>query len=213
MTIAPAVVGDLHDGGDVVAHVLVAAGAQRTDLDDHVELGGAVGERVARLEDLRGGRRRAVREADHRADRHVGAVEDRDARASRPPGRTQTDATSYSAASRQPASTKASSSSGLSSEWSIVLASWRSVTVSTLIGIARAAHLMYGPQDVAGQQEAALDELVGALEVAVLVLDDDVAVVAGAPQRGEDAAPVRLAQARQPRDLPADAADDSEPRS
>ncbi len=107
----------------------------------------------------------------------------------------------------------ASSSSGLSSEWSIVLASWRSVTVSTVIGSAREAHLMYGPEDVAGEQEAALDELVGALEVAVLVLDDDVAVVAGAPQRGEDAAPVRLAQAGQPRDLPADAADESDPRS
>ena len=47
-------------------------------------------------------------------------------------GRTQTDATSYSAASRQPSSMNASSSSGLSSEWSIVLASWRSVTVSTV---------------------------------------------------------------------------------
>ncbi len=45
-------------------------------------------------------------------------------------GRQQTDATSYSAASRQPASIKASSSSGLRSEWSIVFASWRSVTSS-----------------------------------------------------------------------------------
>ena len=40
-------------------------------------------------------------------------------------GRTQTDATSYSAASRQPSVMNASSSSGRRSEWSIVLATSR----------------------------------------------------------------------------------------
>ena len=60
------------------------------------------------------------------------------------------------------------------------------------------------PQDVAGEQEAALDEVVGLLEVAVLVLDDHVAVVAGTPQRGEEVAPVDVAETGQPRDLPAD---------
>ena len=48
-------------------------------------------------------------------------------------------------------------------------------------------------------------ELVGLLEVAVLVLDDHVAVVAGAPQRGEQGAPVDVAEPGQARDLPADA--------
>jgi hypothetical protein len=47
-------------------------------------------------------------------------------------GRTQTDATSYSRASRQPASTNASSSSGRSREWSIAFAICRSVRVSTV---------------------------------------------------------------------------------
>ena len=73
----PRVVRDCHHGGDVVANVLVATGAQRADLDHHVQLGGAVGERVARLEHLRRRRRRAVREADHRADGHVGPPKDR----------------------------------------------------------------------------------------------------------------------------------------
>src|SRR5688572_20953657 len=58
-------------------------------------------------------------------------------------------------------------------------------------------------QDVPRQEEAALHEVVVALEVAVLVLDDHVPVVAGPPQRGEDPVPWRLAKARQSRDLPA----------
>ncbi len=45
-------------------------------------------------------------------------------------GRTQTLATSYSAASRQPASMKSSSSSGRNSEWSMALAMSRSVRFS-----------------------------------------------------------------------------------
>ena len=47
-------------------------------------------------------------------------------------GRTHTLATLYSAARRQPSSTNASSSSGRSSEWSMVLAMSRSVKVSML---------------------------------------------------------------------------------
>ena len=50
-------------------------------------------------------------------------------------GRTQTDATSYSAASRHPSAMKSSSSSGRSREWSIVLASCRSVTSSIERGV------------------------------------------------------------------------------
>jgi hypothetical protein len=45
-------------------------------------------------------------------------------------GGTQTLATSYSAATRMPSSTNASSSSGRRSEWSMVLAMSRSVRVS-----------------------------------------------------------------------------------
>ena len=51
-------------------------------------------------------------------------------------------------------------------------------------------------EDVAGEQEPALDEVVGLLEVAVLVLDDHVAVVAGAPQRGEQRRPLDVAETR-----------------
>ena len=49
-------VGDLDDRGDVGLDVGVAAGLEGADLDDHVELGRAVGQRLARLEDLGRGR-------------------------------------------------------------------------------------------------------------------------------------------------------------
>src|SRR6478752_364358 len=62
-----------------------------------------------------------------------------------------------------------------------------------------------GPQHVAREQEPALDLLVGALEIAVLVLDDHVAVVAGPPEGGEQVAPLDVAEAREAGDLPADA--------
>ena len=119
------VMGDLDDRGDVGADVGVAPGLQGADLDDHVELGRAVGQRPARLEDLGLGR------GDCRAGSRSSSRPRRRCRPGSPPrattsaGRTQTEATSYSAASRQPSSTKASSSSGRSSEWSIVLATSR----------------------------------------------------------------------------------------
>ena len=139
----------------------------------------------------------AVREPDDRADRHVRAVEDRPRRARRPPAGTHTDATSYSAASRQPASTNASSSSGRSREWSITLAMSRSVRESIEIDRHSVPHLTVRPQDVAGDEEALLDPLVGALEATVLVLDDAVALVARrGTARREDDAPVHLAEAR-----------------
>ena len=56
LTMAPARVGDLDDRRDVRLDVGVAAGLERADLDDHVELGRAVGERLLRLEDLGRGR-------------------------------------------------------------------------------------------------------------------------------------------------------------
>ena len=43
-----------------------------------------------------------------------------------------------------------------------------------------------GPKHVAGEQEAALHQLVAALEPPVLVLDDDRPVIAGAVEAGED---------------------------
>ena len=54
-------------------------------------------------------------------------------------------------------------------------------------------------------QEALLDLLVGALEAAVLVLDDAVALVALSVELAVDDAPVDVAEARDARDLPADA--------
>src|SRR6187401_202595 len=61
-----------------------------------------------------------------------------------------------------------------------------------------------GAQDAAREDETSLDALVGAFEIAVLVLDDDVAVVPRPIERREHRAPVDLAEARQSRDLPAD---------
>src|SRR5438105_2250298 len=42
-------------------------------------------------------------------------------------------------------------------------------------------------------------------QIAILVLDDHVAVIAGSPQGGEQRRPFHVAQTGQPRDLPADA--------
>src|SRR6478736_2829698 len=59
-------------------------------------------------------------------------------------------------------------------------------------------------EDTARQDETSLDALIRALEIAVLVLDDHIAVVPGAIERGEHDAPVHLAEPGQSRDLPAD---------
>src|SRR5436309_4086666 len=117
-------------------------------------------------------------------------------------GRTHTDATSYSAASRQPLSTNASSSSGRNREWSIVLAIWRSVRVSTENDIDSDDQW---PEYVAGQQESALDEVLVAFERAVFVFDRDRSAVTDAVQRRNEPVPADLAETRQPRDLPAHA--------
>ena len=83
--------------------------------------------------------------------------------------------------------------------------SWRCRARSGCRWKGHGAHLMYGRRTSRATQEAALDQVVGPLEVPVLVLDDDVAVVAGAVQRGEERRPVDVAEAGQARDLPADA--------
>ncbi len=70
-------VGDVDDRRDVGLDVRIAAGLERADLDDHVELGGAVAEGSHGLEDLRLGAVVAVREADDRPDRDIGPLEDR----------------------------------------------------------------------------------------------------------------------------------------
>src|SRR3954452_15631863 len=61
------------------------------------------------------------------------------------------------------------------------------------------------PEDVAGDQEALLDFRVAALEPAVLVLDDAVALVALAVELAVHERPVDVAEAGDARDLPADA--------
>src|SRR3954466_11033369 len=60
-------------------------------------------------------------------------------------------------------------------------------------------------EDVTGQEEPAFDEVVGLLEVAILVLDDDVAVISGPPQRPEQAVPLDVPEPRPSRDPQADA--------
>src|SRR4051812_9594639 len=62
-----------------------------------------------------------------------------------------------------------------------------------------------GPERVPRDEEPALDELVAALEAAVLVLDADPAVVAHGVEGGQEAVPAHLAQAGQARRLPAHA--------
>ncbi len=58
---------------------------------------------------------------------------------------------------------------------------------------------------VLGEEEAGLDLLVGALELAILVLDDDGVVVAGPVEGADEPVPAHLAEPRQARDLPAHA--------
>src|SRR6478672_4097550 len=117
-------------------------------------------------------------------------------------GRTHTDATSYSAARRQPSSMNASSSSGRNREWSMLFAMSRSVRVS--IERASVMSVAVRPEHVTCDQEALLDLLVGPLEPAVLVLDDAIALVALAIQLAVDDAPVDLTEPGDARDLPAD---------
>src|SRR3954452_3195723 len=60
-------------------------------------------------------------------------------------------------------------------------------------------------EDVAREQEPALDEVVGLLEIAVLVFDDHVAVVPGTPESCEQRSPLDVAETGQAWHLPADA--------
>src|SRR5687768_4133704 len=64
-------------------------------------------------------------------------------------------------------------------------------------------------QHIAGKQEAALDQLVAAFELPVLMLDDDRPVVASAVECGEYDAPVNIAQPRHARNLPSYAGRDA----
>src|SRR5207244_12989276 len=60
-------------------------------------------------------------------------------------------------------------------------------------------------QRFARDHEPSLDELLRALEAAVLVLDRQHVVVPDGVQRGDEARPVDLPESGQPRHLPADA--------
>src|SRR5690242_21777944 len=80
----------------------------------------------------------------------------------------------------------------------------RSVRSSIVYGISGAS-MAVRAEDVAGDEEAALDLVVGALELAILVLDDAVPLVALPIELAVDDAPIDLAQPGQPRDLPAHA--------
>ena len=60
---------------DIVAHGIQVAGAQLADIDDHVQLAGAVVDRFLGLEYFDGGGAAAVRKADDRADQDIRAGE------------------------------------------------------------------------------------------------------------------------------------------
>src|SRR5687767_1533738 len=64
-------------------------------------------------------------------------------------------------------------------------------------------------QHIAGKQESALDQLVAAFELPVLMLDDDRAVISSAVECGEYDAPVNITQARHARNLPPHAGRDA----
>ncbi len=143
----------------------------------------------------------AVREPDRRPDRHIRALEDRrrPANVGRPDAHRRDVVLGGQPAARRRRTRRRVRVAAASGRWS-----WRYRARSGNRWSGSWDSLDVGTQDVAGQQEAALDELVGLLEVAILVLDDHVAVVAGAPQGGEQHAPVDVAEPRQARDLPAD---------
>ena len=60
-----------------------------------------------------------------------------------------------------------------------------------------------GFQNIAGDLKPALDQLFGAFKLAVLMLNREDIVVTPAVERADEAGPVHLTQAGQPRDLPA----------
>jgi hypothetical protein len=66
-------VGDADDRDDVAPDVVVAAGLEGADVDDHVQLHRSLGQRAMRLEDFCFGLVVAVREADDRTHRDLGA--------------------------------------------------------------------------------------------------------------------------------------------
>ena len=87
----PGGVGDVDDRRDVGQDLGVATRLEGPDLDDHVELPRAVADRPHRLEHLGHGQVVAVREADRRPDRDVGARPGSPAPGRhRPAGRTPT---------------------------------------------------------------------------------------------------------------------------
>src|SRR5665811_774750 len=89
----------------------------------------------------------------------------------------------------------------------MVLAMSRSVSLSieSAMGLLPGMLLAVRPQHVPRDEEPLLDLVVGALEAAILVLDDAITLEPGPVEFGEDRGPVHLAQARDPRDLPAHA--------
>src|SRR5450759_5389085 len=89
----------------------------------------------------------------------------------------------------------------------MVLAMSRSVSLSieSAMGLLPGMLLAVRPQHVPRDEEPLLDLVVGALESAILVLDDALALVARPVELGEDRGPVHVAEPRDSGDLPAHA--------
>ena len=125
--------GHLDNGPDVRLDPLVLTGPEPADVDDHVELGRAVGHGAPASKTLVSvvfdpcGKPMTVPTTTPdpaSRSRHIGTSA----------GRAQTDATSYRAATAQPSITSSSVSSGRSSEWSMVLAT-RSYVRSSIVRV------------------------------------------------------------------------------
>ena len=84
-----------------------------------------------------------------------------------------------------------------------------SSTLILVVVLSALHYLTYRPEHIAGKQETALDQLVAALELPVLMLDDDRPVIASAVECGKYDAPVNIAQARHARNLPSHAGRDA----
>src|SRR5450759_2540544 len=89
----------------------------------------------------------------------------------------------------------------------MVLAMSRSVSLSieSAMGLLPGMLLAVRPQDVPRDEEPLLDLVVGALEAAILVLDDAVSLEARPVELREDRGPVHFAESRYSGDLPAHA--------
>ena len=155
LTMAPAACATFDHGADVGHDIGVAAGLERADVDDHVELRRAVADRLPASKTFAAVAwppcgKPIVVPTSTSVPARIAAARGTAA------GLMQTEATSYSRREPAAASTTASSSSGRSSEWSIVLAMSRQVRAVDREG--HFSSLDVWAEDVARQKEPTLDQ-------------------------------------------------------